>query len=227
MDLKNKIVVVTGSTKGLGKAIACEFLKEQASVVINARDKKGLEEVAKEIGAVGCTGDVTKESDMIKLVSFAVKKFGRLDIWVNNAGIWLPHLPMEKTDWKRAHNLIEVNLFGTIYGSKSALAQMKKQGFGSIVNIISTSGLDGKINETAYCSSKFAVSGFTRSLMKEVDEKKIKVLGVYPGGMQTNLFDEKKPKNYKDFMDPNFVAEKIINNLKLEKPKEEIIIKRK
>jgi short-subunit dehydrogenase len=227
MDLKNKVVVITGSTKGLGRAIACAFLQEQAKVVINARDKKGLKEVAKEMGAVGCAGDVTKESDMQKLANFAVKKFGRLDVWINNAGIWLPHLPIEKTDWKRAHDLIEVNFFGTVYGSKSALAQMRKQNSGTIINIISTSGLDGKINETAYCSSKFAVRGFTESLIKEVDEKKIKVLGVYPGGMQTNLFDEKKPKNYKDFMDPNFVAQKIVQNLKLKTPKEEIIIKRK
>jgi len=227
MDLKNKVVIITGSTKGLGKALACAFLNEHAKVVINARDKKGLEEVSKEIGAIGYAGDVTKESDMKKLADFAVKKFGKLDIWINNAGIWLPHKPIEKTDWKRAHNLMEVNLFGTVYGAKSALAQMRKQDFGCIINIISTSGLDGKINETAYCSSKFAVRGFTESLMKEVDGNRIKILGVYPGGMQTNLFDEKKPKNYKEFMDPNFVAQKIIQNLKLAKPKDKLIIKRK
>jgi len=227
MDLKNKVVVITGSTKGLGRGLACGFLNEQAKVIINARSKKEVEKAGKEINAIPFTGDVTKENDMQKLVNFVVKKFGRLDIWINNAGIWLPHLPIEKTDWKRAHDLIEVNLFGTVYGSKIALAQMRKQGFGSIVNIISTSGLDGKVNETAYCSSKFAARGFTESLMKEVDENKIKVIGVYPGGMQTNLFDEKKPKNYAEFMDPNFVAQKIIQNLKLAKPKEKLIIKRK
>ncbi|MDR3519385.1 MAG: SDR family oxidoreductase [Candidatus Pacebacteria bacterium] len=225
--LKNKVVVITGSTKGLGRATACAFLSEGAKVIINSRDKKELEAVCKEMGVIGYAGNVTKEADMKKLVNFAVKKFGKLDVWVNNAGIWLPHLPIEQTDWKRAHDLIEVNLFGTVYGSKSALAQMRKQGFGTIVNIISTSGLDGKINETAYCSSKFAVRGFTEALMKEVDEKKIKVLGVYPGGMQTNLFDEKRPKKYKEFMEPSFVAQKIIQNLKLAKPKEKLVIRRK
>ena len=227
MILKNKVVVITGSTKGLGRALACNFLDEQANVIINARDKKLLEEISEEIRVVPFAGNVTKEVDMKKLADFAVKKFGRLDIWINNAGIWLPHLPIEKTDWKRAHDLMEVNFFGTVYGAKSALAQMRKQGFGSIVNIISTSGLDGKINETAYCGSKFAVRGFTESLMKEVDEKKIKVLGVYPGAMRTNLFDEKKHQNYKDFMDPNFVAQKIVHNLKLAKPKEKLVIKSK
>jgi short-subunit dehydrogenase len=227
MNLKNKVVVITGSTKGLGKAIANEFLKEQAEVIINAQSKEEVEKVAKEIGSASFAGDVTQEEDMQKLANFAVEKFGKLDIWINNAGIWLPHKPIEETDWKRAHNLIELNLFGTVYGSKVALAQMHKQDFGCIVNIISTSGLNGKINETAYCSSKFAVSGFTRSLMKEVDENKIKVIGVYPGGMQTDLFDEKKPENYNDFMEPSFVAEKIIQNLKLTKPEEELIIAKK
>jgi short-subunit dehydrogenase len=225
--LKDKVVVITGSTKGLGRALAFAFLNEKAKVVINARSKKELQEASKEINTAGCSGDVTKENDMKKLADFAVKKFGKIDIWINNAGIWLPHTSIEKTDWKRAHDLIEVNFFGTVYGSLAALTQMRKQNFGAIVNIISTSGLNGKINETAYCASKFAASGFTRSLMKEVDGKKIKVLGVYPGKMRTNLFDEKKPENYAEFMDPNFVAEKIIQNLKLKKPKEEIIIKKK
>lgn len=225
--LKNKVVVITGSTKGLGKALASVFLSEKAKVIISARSKKEVEEVSKEIGAIPFAGDVTKENDMKNLVNFSVKKFGKIDIWINNAGIWLPHKPIEETNWKRAHDLMEVNLFGTVYGSKIALAQMRKQDFGLIVNIISTSGLNGKINETAYCASKFAATGFTQSLMKEVNETKIKVLGVYPGGMRTNLFDESKPKNYAEFMDPNFVAEKIVQNLKLKKPKAELIIKRK
>ena len=227
MDLKDKVVVITGSTKGLGKALALLFLKEEAQVIINSRSQEEVGVTAKEIGAVACAGDVTKENDMQELVDFAVKKFGKLDIWINNAGIWLPHKPIEETDWKRAHDLIEVNLFGTVYGSKSALTQMRKQNFGYIVNIISTSGLNGKINETAYCASKFATSGFTKSLMKEVDGNKIKVIGIYPGGMQTNLFDESRPEKYNEFMEPSFVADKIIQNLKLEKPEEELIINRK
>ena len=224
--LKDKIVVITGSTKGLGQALASAFINEKAKVIINARSKKEVQKVSKEIGAIGYPGDVTKENDMQNLANFTLKKFGKIDIWINNAGIWLPHKPIEETDWKRAHDLIEVNLFGTVYGSKVALAQMRKQDSGLIVNIISTSGLNGKVNETAYCASKFAASGFTRSLAQEINETKIKVLGVYPGGMRTNLFDESRPKNYDEFMDPNFVAEKIVKNLSQDKPLEELIIKR-
>ncbi|MFH1608503.1 MAG: SDR family oxidoreductase [Patescibacteria group bacterium] len=224
MNLENKVVVITGGTKGLGKAMAVSFLKNNAKVIVCSKSKKDFKNL--EIGIVGKKADVTKEKELKKLADFVVKKFGQIDIWINNAGIWLPHLPIEETNWRRAHDLIEVNLFGTVYGSKIVLAQMKKQNFGYIVNIISTSALEGKINETAYCASKFAVDGFTKSLMKEVDGKNIKVLGVYPGGMRTNLFDEKIPENYNDFMDPNFVADKIIENLKKENPELELIIKR-
>ena len=219
--LKGKIVVITGGSKGLGKSLALRFSKDDSKVIICSREGE-FENL--ESGIMGIKVDVTKENEIQSLAEKVINDFGKIDIWINNAGIWLPHKPIEETDWKRAHDLIEVNLFGTVYGSKIALAQMRKQSFGLIINIISTSGLNGKINETAYCASKFAVTGFTKSLIKEVDGKKIKVLGVYPGGMQTNLFNENKPENYTEFMDPNFVAEEIVNNLLKKEPVEELII---
>ena len=224
MELKDKVVVITGGTKGLGKALSLCFLKMARRLRFVPEMKKILKDL--ELGILGIKADVTKEKQLQHVVDIVKEEFEKLDIWINNAGIWLPHVPIEETDWKRAHDLIEVNLFGTVYGSKVALLQMRKQGFGSIINILSTSALEGKINETAYCASKFAAMGFTKSLIKEVDGKNIKVLAVYPGGMRTNLFDEKKPENYADFMDPNDVALKIVENLKKENPEEELIIKR-
>ena len=224
MELKDKIVVVTGGTRGLGRALSFCFLKNGAKVVVCSKKEEELKNL--EEGIWGIKADVTKENELQKIVDFVKEKFGKLDIWINNAGIWLPHLPIEETDWEKAHDLMEVNLFGTVYGSKVALAQMRKQGFGTIINILSTSALDGKVNETAYCASKFAAMGFTKSLRKEVDGKNIKVFSVYPGGMQTNLFDEKKPGNYAEFMKPDYVAEKIMKNLKEDTPEEELIIKR-
>lgn len=224
MELKDKVVVITGGTKGLGRALALYFLKENSKVVVCSRDESKPKDLEENI--VWIKADVTAENELQNLANEVVSKFEKIDIWINNAGIWLPHLPIEETDWKRAHDLMEVNLFGTVYGSKVSLFQMRKQGFGLIINIISTSALEGKINETAYCSSKFAVMGFTKSLKKEVFEKNIKVLEVYPGGMRTNLFDEKIPEKYNEFMDPNQVALKIIENIKKENPEEELIIKR-
>jgi len=223
MELKDKIVVITGGTKGLGKALALSFLENSSKVVVCSREESAPKDLNKEI--LWIKADVTKEDELKNLAEKVVEKFGKLDIWINNAGIWLPHLPIQETDWERAHDLIKVNLFGTVYGSKNALTQMRKQGFGLILNILSTSALDGKVNETAYCSSKFAANGFTKSLMKEVDGRNIKVMAVYPGGMRTNLFDEKKPEKYNEFMDPNDVALKIIDNLKKDIPEEELIIK--
>jgi len=225
MELKNKVVVITGGTKGLGKAMALSFLKNEAKVVVCSRNENEINEISKE-GIFGVVADVTKENEMNHLLGVAKEKFGQVDIWVNNAGLWLPHLPVEETDWKRAHDLIEVNLFGTVYGSKVALSEMKKKGTGLIMNILSTSALEGKINETAYCSSKFAAKGFTESLRKEEEMGNVKIISVFPGGMKTNLFDEKIPEKYNEYMDPNVVAEKIIENIKKDQPDEELIIRR-
>ncbi len=225
MDLKNKVIVITGGTKGLGKALALSFKKEDVNVVVCARNEEELKIFQKE-GILGIKADVTKENDLNNLLKIVIKKFGQLDFWINNAGIWLPHLPIEEVDWKRAHDLIEVNLFGTVYGSRVALIQMRKQNFGSIINIISTSALEGRSGGSAYCASKYAVRGFTESLKKEVEGTNIKVISIYPGGMQTNFFDEKKPEGYNEYMNPDFVADIIIENLKSDNPEIDLVIKR-
>ena len=227
MNLKNKVVVITGSTGGLGKALAEEFIKEQSKVVINARSLKKLEQTSKEIGVSACAGDVTKESDMQKLANFAVKKFGKIDIWINNAGANMAHSPIEKIDSKQAHNVMEVNFFGTFYGSRSAMKYMKKQKNGTIVNIISIRSLIPSPISVVYSSSKWAVRGLTEALRMILKPDHISVLAVHPTGMKTNLFEKAKPSGYKNYMEPSFVAKKIVQNLKKQKPKEELIIKNK
>ena len=226
MEIKDKVVVITGSSKGLGKSLAYAFTEKGAKVVVNARNKNELIEVASDIGALPVVADVTKEKEVLVLADAVIDKYGRIDIWINNAGIWMPHVPIEEMDWKRVHELMEVNLFGTIYGSKAALVQMRKQGSGVIVNIISTSGLQGRPDSSGYCASKYAARGFTESLRVEAKNSNIKVIAVYPGGMKTHLFDEKKPDDIDKYMEPEFVADKIIQNLMQENPKEELIVRR-
>jgi NAD(P)-dependent dehydrogenase (short-subunit alcohol dehydrogenase family) len=170
--------------------------------------------------------DVTKEDEVKNLATSAVSKFGKIDIWINNAGVWLPLSPIEEVDMKRFHDMIEVNLFGTVYGSKMALIQMKKQGYGLILNVVSSSALAGRANLSAYTTSKFAEKGFTECLREEARLAGIEVVAVYPGGMKTALFDEKPPAEYEDYMDPEEVAQKIIGNLLSEKPQVDQIIKR-
>lgn len=227
MNLKNKTVVITGGSKGLGKALASAFLNEQAKVIINSRSKKELEKVSKEIGATPFVGDVDNENDMKKLASFAVKKFKKIDIWVNNAGITLPESSIEKINAKKAHKVMEINFFGTFYGARAAMKHMKKQKQGVIVNIVSMSSLSGRPLSAVYSSSKWAVRGFTEALRIALKPENISVIAIHPGGIKTTLFGKFRPIEYKNWMEPSYVAKKIVENLKLHKIKEEIIINKK
>ena len=122
--------------------------------------------------------------------------------------------------------MMEINFFGVVYGSKVALVRMKKQKAGVIINILSTAALEGKPDLSAYAASKFAALGFTQSLRAEVKLSGINVISVYPGGMRTNFFDEQKPSDYEQYQDPAIVAKGIIDNLKKDRPEEELILRR-
>lgn len=226
MEITNKIIVITGGSKGLGKSLASVFSQAGAKVIIASRNADELQKVAEETGATMIQCDVRQESEILKLAREVVHKFGQIDFWINNAGVWIPPTPIEALDWEKVHNLFEVNVFGTMYGSKAALLQMKKQNSGCIINIISTSGLEANANSSTYGASKFAVRGFTQAMTKEVEGTKIKIMAVYPGGMQTNFFDEKKPTNFSDYMHPQDIANKILQSVILDEPGCELILKR-
>lgn len=225
MELKNKVVVITGGTKGLGKALAFSFAKEKAQVVVCSKDEPELKEMSEE-GILGIYADVTKESELQNVLEITKEKFGGVDIWINNAGIWLPHTRIEDTDWQKAHDLMEVNLFGTVYGSKIALIEMRKEGVGLIMNILSTRALYGKADCSAYCASKFAAKGFTETLREEAKGTNIKVISVYPEKIRTNLFYNKIPVDYDNYMDPVLASSEIIENIKKDNPSENLIVKR-
>jgi NAD(P)-dependent dehydrogenase (short-subunit alcohol dehydrogenase family) len=226
MELEGKVVVITGGSKGLGSALAMGFLKEGCKTVISSRSPSESTDTSSNTGATWVKADVRIEEEVMALAAEAVRKFGKIDVWVNNAGVRIPHNPIEDTDWKRAHEMMEVNYFGTVYGSKAALLQMKKQGSGTIINILSTSALQGRPNSSAYAASKYAAKGFTDSLRAESKDCNITVVSVYPGGMKTRFFDEQVPDDYNAYMDPGTVASKIIENVKAGTPLEELIIRR-
>lgn len=226
MDLKNKVIVITGASKGLGRSLAIILAGEGAKLALAANDEQGLEELKKDIGGEVFPVDITDENQVKKLAEFAVGKFVRIDIWINNAGVWLPHVSIEEMDMGRVHDLFGVNVFGGMYGSREALKQMRKQKAGVILNVISTAALDVEYDLSGYVASKFALNGFTKSLRYETEQKDIKVLSVFPGGMKTSIFDEAKPSNYDEFMNPDDVAKKIVDNLKKDKPEEELVVRR-
>ncbi len=141
MNHSNKVIAITGGTKGLGKAMSEILIAKGAKVSTCSR----------------ANYDVTDEK---VLTSFA-EKIGHIDIWINNAGVWLPPEPIENLDMEKARNLININLFGTINGTRVAVRQMKKQGSGTIVNIISTTAFDGMNGSSGamYVATKYALRG--------------------------------------------------------------------
>ena len=224
MEIQDKVIVITGGTKGLGYELAKSALKEGAKVIISGRESVSTEIVAKELGVIGISADISDEAQVKKLAEEALENFGRIDIWINNAGIWFPWAELEKTDVSNLRQMLEVNLLGTIFGSRQAAVYMKKQKSGVIVNIISTTGLNGRAGSSGYAASKSGVIGFSKSIRKELAPLGIRVSSIYPGGMKTEIFGKDRIPGYENFMDPHEVAKAIIRNLEKDNPEEELVL---
>lgn len=226
MDLKNKVIIITGGSKGFGKALAEFFSLEGSRVVISSQDKDNLEMVAKKLSVDKFTANVTSSEDIKKLGKYVFEKYGDIDFWINNAGIQIAPSLMEDVDVNKLHHLINTNFYGYFYGCQTALFYMKKKNKGLIININSTAGLEGKPEISAYSSSKFAIKGLTESIRREIKDSNIKIYEVFPGGMKTDIYKEKYPSDLKDYMEVVPVAEKVIENLKKQNPEIDLIIKR-
>lgn len=224
--MNNKIVLITGGTKGLGLELAKSFKSRNFIVVITGRKKKEVQKIAKENDFIGEVCDVTKETENKKLIQKVERKYKKIDIIINNAGVWYPHTKATEVEMKKVKKVFDTNVFGLINISKIILKVFEKQKAGTLVNIISTSALSGRPLSSIYAASKWAVRGFTESIIEEYKNTNIKIISIYPGGMQTNLFDENKPENLKDYMNPKDVADKIVENILSENPKIEQVINR-
>ncbi|MEK7553291.1 MAG: SDR family oxidoreductase [Patescibacteria group bacterium] len=226
MTLQDKVIVITGASQGFGKTLAKAFKQENAQVIISSHDKENLEKTAQELSVDHFLADVTAFDNLKKLGEYVVEKYGKIDFWINNAGVQIAPSFLEEVDIQKLHHLFDVNFFGYFYGCQVALSQIKKQNSGVIININSTAGLDGKPEISAYSSSKFAIKGLTESIRKEVKDLDIKIFGIFPGGMQTDIYKEKYPDDLKDYMEVGTVVEKVISNLKSDNPEMDFIIKR-
>lgn len=191
MRLKDKIAIVTGASKGIGKAIALGYAKEGAKVVLASRSVDLLRDIEKEITDAGGEAlatflDVRDLKSVTQVVEGTIQKFGRLDILVNNAGISMAH-PSESLspdDWR---NAIETDLFGVFYGCQAAARVMIPQGGGSIINISSVYGIVAAPGRVAYCASKAGVNMLTKVLAIEWAKKNIRVNAIAPGYIRTEL----------------------------------------
>jgi NAD(P)-dependent dehydrogenase (short-subunit alcohol dehydrogenase family) len=180
--------MITGSARGLGRALAEEVLAAGHSLVATARDSSRLEDLSARYGdrvrAVAL--DVTDERAALAATEVAVSAFGRLDVLVNNAG-YGSLAPIEDTTLASFRAEVETNLFGVVNVTKAALPVMRRQGAGRILQISSIGGRVGPVGRGAYASAKFGVEGFSEVLAKEVGPLGIKVTIVEPGGFRTDF----------------------------------------
>jgi 3-oxoacyl-[acyl-carrier protein] reductase len=187
--LTGKVAVVTGASKGIGAAIARQLAAEGAAVVVNyASSKEGADRVVGEITgnggkAIAVGADVSKPGDIQRLFAEAKKAFGRLDVLVNNAGIY-EFAPLGEVTKEHFHKLFDLNVLGLILASQEA-ARHFGPGGGSIVNISSVVATSAPANASVYSATKAAVDAVTRSLAKELGPRKIRVNSINPGMVET------------------------------------------
>ncbi len=199
LTLDNRIALVTGAGRGIGRAIAFEFARRGAAVVVNYnKSAEAAEELSKDIQSAGgktaiFQADVSNYSQAQNLVKFAVDTFGDLHILVNNAGITRDTLimMMSEEDWD---SVITTNLKSTFNCSKAAVKHMMRKRYGRILNIASVAGQMGNPGQTNYSSSKAGQIGFTKSLAREVASRNITVNAIAPGFVDTEILDAMSPE---------------------------------
>lgn len=191
MDFKNKVIIVTGASSGIGKACAEEFAKRGANLVLAARQYVTLCEVTADlekrygIKAVAVQTDVSKEEDCKLLIKQALITFDRIDMLINNAGLSMRAL-FNELDLSVLKNLMDVNFWGTVYCTKYALPEILKAK-GSIVGVSSIAGYRGLPGRTGYSASKFAMNGFMESLRTELLKTGVHVMVACPGFTASNI----------------------------------------
>ena len=192
MKLANKVAIVTGASKGIGRAIALELAAQGASIVINYRSSREeamtlLEEIKSFGGsAIVCRADISKSEEAIALIEEAIHCYGRVDILINNAGISHVGLFMDMT-FEAINNIINTDLLGAMNTTRAIVEGMISRKSGVIVNISSIWGQCGASCEVVYSAAKAAINGFTKALAKELGPSNIRVNAVAPGVIDTEM----------------------------------------
>ena len=192
MKLKDKVALITGGGRGIGKAIALAFAREGAKLAICARTASEIEETSKEIKSLGsdCLGvvfDVSLEEPVSKLVKAVQERFSSVDILINNAGVMTRPVPIAELEIKKWDYTIAVNLRGPFLVTQAVLPLMMGRKSGSIINVSSSIGRGAVANFGAYAVSKWGLEGFTQTLAQEMRSYNIRVNSVEPGYVATKL----------------------------------------
>jgi NAD(P)-dependent dehydrogenase (short-subunit alcohol dehydrogenase family) len=218
MDLNNKVALVTGGSKGIGRGIAEALVREGVNVFISARKRPEIEETVVELSALkggsanGIVADVCNYTQVQALFERAVAVFGGVDILVNNAGIGIfgPVDQMAVDDFRA---VLETNLFGVFHCCREAIPLMRARGGGYIINISSLAGVNAHPKMAAYNASKFGLNGFSEALMQEVRHDGIKVSYIMPGSVNTEFGGDSPDESKAWQLTPVDIAKVVIDLL--------------
>ena len=223
-DLKGKNALVTGGSRGLGKAVALALAKEGVNVAVTGRNTKTLEETVEEIKSFGVKADysifnVVEKVEVKMQLERLIESFGAFDILINNAGIaaFGSFLEMPENDWEE---IVRTNLFGPYYVSKAVIPSMVELGSGDIINVSSTAGLKGNAVTSAYSASKAGLIGLSESLMFELRKKNIRVTTLTPSTIASEMSKDVLKITDGDpekVLQPEDFAQLIVDLLKLDK----------
>lgn len=186
MDLRDKIVLVTGGSQGIGLATALKLKSRGAVVVVNARNQSRLEQIRKENDLATIQGDVSEEKDVVGIYDFVKNRFGRLDALINNAGFGY-FSPLERIETARFNQVFATNVTGAMMMGREAAKMFIEQKSGNIINISSTAGTRGFASGTAYSATKFALKAMTECWRAELRQHNVRVILINPSEVQTSF----------------------------------------
>jgi 3-oxoacyl-[acyl-carrier protein] reductase len=220
LGLKERVAIVTGAGRGIGRATALALAKEGASVVLAARSVSEIESAAAEIrqrraagragGVLAMACDVTSEGQVAAMITRTLEEYGRIDVLVNNAG-YSKQCPIADLSVEELRLALDVNLVGTFLCCKAVLPTMKRQGSGRIINVVSGAGKRGSLRRGAYAAAKFGVIGFSQCLQLEVKPDGIGVCCVCPGPVDTLMRAVNNPgEDPRTLLPPEEIAEAIV-----------------
>jgi NAD(P)-dependent dehydrogenase (short-subunit alcohol dehydrogenase family) len=198
VSLRGKVAIVTGASQGLGLEIACRYVKEGASVVLCARDAELLEQARSQLqthanegqGVDAQSADVSSPSDVDRLVARALGHFGRIDVLVNNAGVYGPMGNIEDVEWNDWVRAVEINVYGSVLMARAVLPTMKSHCRGKIIQLSGGGATNPMPRITAYAVAKAAIVRFAESLAEEVRQFNIDVNSIAPGALNTRMLNE-------------------------------------
>ncbi len=218
MSLQNQVAIVTGASKGIGKAITLSFAKEKMNVVLAARTKSDLEKTAGEVEELGgkalvIPADVSRGQAVEQMITKTIEAFGKIDVLINNAGMGV-FAPVDELQTQDFDRMFAINMRGVFLCTRAVLPHMKKQKSGAIINISSLAGKNFFKGGAGYAATKWALNGFTKCLMLEAREYDIRVSVVCPGSVATE-FSPHSGKDPAKILQSQDVADAVLTILRL------------